>query len=220
MRIPHLLRLPLVMAALAATSACSDEPPALSGEELQLANGKAVFTTCAGCHGNEGQGRDYMFAPNLTGLEPAYVSRQLHNFCEGRRGKIEDMHGFQMVGRATAIGGEADVDAVVAYVASLPDRTPVLLSSRTVPAGLEAQVQTCAMCHGEDGNGNAEMGGPALTTLDQAYIARQLRKFREGLRGFAEDDAQGQLMAAAAKAIAADDDASALAAYYGYPPQP
>ena len=216
MRGCHLFRLPLALALLAGASACGNEaPPAKTGAELQLEIGKAVFTTCAGCHGNAAQGRDYMYAPNLTGLEPAYVTRQLHNFRDGRRGKLEDPHGFQMVGRATAIGDNSHIDAVVAYIDSLPNSAPVLLSSRSVPEGLEAQIQVCASCHGEDGAGNPEMGGPALTTLESSYIAKQLRKFRDGLRGFAEDDAQGQLMAASAKAIPSDADIDSIADYFG-----
>ena len=207
------------LAALAASllvGACGSNAPSMTDQQVTLSKGEAVFTTCAGCHGNAAQGRDYMYAPNLTGLAPDYFTRQLHNFRDGRRGKLEDPHGFQMVGRAAAIGGEANLDAVVAYVGSLPDKTPVDLATRAVPAGIAGQVQACAACHGADGGGNSEMGGPALTTLDKAYIARQLRKFRDGLRGYAEDDAQGQVMAASAQAIPSEADIDPIASYYGY----
>ena len=212
----RLLSAPLALSLLATLSACGNKSHAqMTDAELKLEIGEAIFTTCAGCHGNAAQGRDYMYAPTLTGLEPGYVTRQLRNFREGRRGKLEDPHGFQMVGRATAIGDDSDVDAVVAFIDHLPNSTPVLLSSRSIPDGLEAQTQVCASCHGVDGGGNPDMGGPSLTTLDAPYIAKQLRKFRDGLRGYAEDDPQGQLMAASAQAIIDDADIDSLATYYG-----
>lgn len=63
--------------------------------------GRAFFTTCAGCHGNGAQGRDEMFAPNLTGQHSEYLIKQLRSFRSGMRGKVDDPHGFQMRGRAS-----------------------------------------------------------------------------------------------------------------------
>ena len=188
----------------------------MSPEQLELHTGKAVFTTCAGCHGNDAGGRDYMYAPNLTGLDADYLKRQLLNFRQGKRGKMEDLHGFQMVGRATAIGDESQIDALIRYIGSLPRKEPVDLTARTVPAGLESQIQFCATCHGDDGMGMAEMEAPALTGLDQAYIAKQLRKFRDGLRGYDESDGPGQSMAASAKTIGSEEEIDQIAKYYGH----
>lgn len=177
--------------------------------------GKAVFTTCVGCHGNDGQGRAMMFAPNLTGLDSVYITRQLENFRQGRRGKVEDAHGFPMVGRATAIGDADNLTAVVRYIGTLPDAPAAKVAQRTAPADLAGQLATCATCHGQNGEGNVQMGGPAINTLDSDYIALQLTNFRSGVRGYDENDAQGQLMAAAATAIRSDDDVVRIAEHYG-----
>lgn len=177
--------------------------------------GKAVFTTCVGCHGNGGQGRAMMFAPNLTGLDADYIKRQLLNFREGRRGKLDDRHGFQMVGRATAIGDQTNVDAVVRYIATLPDALAAPVASRQVPVRISKQIATCAACHGETGQGNPDMGGPAINTLDSRYIAQQLVNFRTGMRGYAKGDANGQTMAMAAKAIPNAADIELVAKYFG-----
>ncbi|WP_157217961.1 nuclear transport factor 2 family protein [Flavisphingomonas formosensis] len=177
--------------------------------------GKAIFTTCLGCHGNDGQGRDYMYAPNLTGQNGDYLIRQLTNFREGKRGKIDDGHGFPMVGRATAIPGADGVKAVVTYISTLPKPAAAPVASRAVPAAIAGIVPTCATCHGAAGEGNAEMQAPALNRLDHHYIAQQLINFRTGKRGYHADDDPGALMAASAKDIPDAETITALANYYG-----
>jgi len=177
--------------------------------------GKAIFTTCAGCHGNAGQGRDYMYAPNLTGQDSDYLVQQILNFREGKRGKLDDAHGFPMVGRATAISGEDGIKAVVSYIAALPKAPATPFADRPVPVAIADIVQTCAACHGPTGGGNAEMQAPALDRLDRHYIAQQLANFRSGKRGYHPDDVQGALMAATAKDIHGEKAIAALAQYYG-----
>lgn len=177
--------------------------------------GKAIFTTCLGCHGNDGQGRDHMYAPNLSGQNGDYLIRQLTNFREGRRGKIDDAHGFPMVGRATAIPGADGVKAVVAYISGLPKLAAAPVASRPVPAPIAGIIETCATCHGAAGEGNADMQAPALNRLDRHYIAQQLINFRTGKRGYHADDGPGALMAASAKDIAGPEMIGDLASHYG-----
>jgi len=199
-------------AAIGGTAISSAAPRPIASVDKSV--GKGVFTTCVGCHGNDGQGRAMMYAPNLTGLDSDYLTRQLLNFREGRRGKVEDGHGFPMVGRATAIGDAANLSAVVQYIGTLPDAPPANVGARKVPADLVDQLATCATCHGEAGQGNAQMGGPSINTLDKRYIAQQLANFRTGMRGYDANDEQGQLMAASALAIS-DQDVERIAEYYG-----
>ena len=177
--------------------------------------GKAIFTTCAGCHGNDGQGRDYMYAPNLTGQDADYLVRQLNNFRDGKRGKVDDAHGFPMVGRATAIPGRDGVKAVVSYIAGLPKLAAAPVASRATPAAIADIIQTCSTCHGAVGEGNADMQAPALNRLDRGYIAQQLVNFRSGKRGYHADDIQGALMATSAREIPGTDAITALANHYG-----
>ncbi|WP_136162115.1 nuclear transport factor 2 family protein [Sphingomonas flavalba] len=177
--------------------------------------GKAAFTTCLGCHGNDGQGRAYMHAPDLTGLDAEYLARQLTNYRTGKRGKLDDAHGFQMVGRATAIPGPDGVKAVVSYITALPKPQAAPVANRPVPAAIRAIVPTCAACHGAAGEGNAALQAPALDRLDADYIARQLVNFRTGKRGYHADDVAGATMAASAQTIPDRKAIDALAAYYG-----
>ena len=41
----------------------------------------------------------------------------------------------------------------------------------------------CAACHGADARGDAQAGAPDLLYQDPAYLALQMRKYRDGLRG-------------------------------------
>jgi len=48
------------------------------------------------------------------------------------------------------------------------------------PAAGAALAVECAMCHGQDGKGNADI--PALTGLADAYLIEQLKAFKSGER--------------------------------------
>lgn len=198
----------------------SSSPPAASSPPtaqpiVDRSAGKAIFTTCAGCHGNGGQGLGYMYAPNLTGQDSDYLVRQLVNFREGKRGKIDDAHGYPMTGRATAIPGADGVKAVVSYIAGLPKLAAAPVASRPLPAAIADIVQTCATCHGAAGEGNADMQAPALNRLDRHYISQQLVNFRTGKRGYHGDDSLGALMAASARDIPGPEAITAIANHYG-----
>jgi cytochrome c oxidase subunit 2 len=54
---------------------------------------------------------------------------------------------------------------------------------------------TCAVCHGEQGEGNQEMNGPRLDNKQDWYLIRQLKYFKYGARGVHEDDTYGKQMA-------------------------
>ena len=50
------------------------------------------------------------------------------------------------------------------------------------PGSLEYSKQLydgCVQCHGENGEGNIEVGAPAIAGLTRWYVKRQLRNFRK-----------------------------------------
>jgi len=103
----------------------------------------------------------------------------------------------------TACGGESGSDA-----AALANDT---LLNPNHPAASQYQAQ-CSSCHGANGLGSADLKAPALTSLDNSYTQRQLRHFRDGVRGAHTDDSAGMTMAAASAGLA-DADVAALADY-------
>jgi len=81
-----------------------------------------------------------------------------------------------------------------------------------------AKYQSCAVCHGEGGQGNIELGAPALAGQGVQYLERQLQYFKLGVRGADPHDTQGLQMQAMAGTLA-DEDIHAVAAYLSGLPQ-
>ncbi|HEY5624256.1 MAG TPA: c-type cytochrome, partial [Gammaproteobacteria bacterium] len=80
-------------------------------------------------------------------------------------------------------------------------------------AGRDTFQVTCALCHGDNGRGNPALGGNNLTDLPYWYIARQLKYFRDGIRGAGSSDAFGMQMAAMAKLLRDDQQIADVIAY-------
>ena len=95
---------------------------------------------------------------------------------------------------ARALSGEAEIEAVSAYVESLPKAKPAPTLTGGDAATGAALFGTCIACHGPDGAGSVGMGGPALTGANDWYLLTQLRNFKSGVRGAQPGDLKGQLM--------------------------
>ena len=71
----------------------------------------------------------------------------------------------------------------------------------------------CAACHEANGHGNQQRNAPALAGLGSWYVEAQLRKFRDGQRGYHADDVAALQMRPMARALRTDDDVRAVATY-------
>jgi cytochrome c oxidase subunit 2 len=71
----------------------------------------------------------------------------------------------------------------------------------------------CASCHGFRGEGNALVNAPALAGQESWYLERQIRNFRDKIRGGDAKDANGHRMAQMAMGLSDDDDIADLVAY-------
>ena len=135
--------------------------------------GRQLFgDNCAACHGRDGKGgANY---PDLTdddwlwGGGPELIEQTM-------RVGINTAHPDTRIGQMPAFGRDEMLDReqvrnVAAYVYSLtnPDySTPENLDR--INAGREVFVTTCAACHGENGQGNREVGAPNLTDAYWVY---------------------------------------------------
>src|SRR5690606_14365125 len=82
--------------------------------------GRALYTTCAGCHGRDGQGNWGTNAPRLAGMSDWCRGRQLENCRQGVRGAhADDLYGMQMAMMAASLRDEAAIQDLVAYINSL-----------------------------------------------------------------------------------------------------
>jgi cytochrome c oxidase subunit 2 len=141
-----------------------------------------------------------MHAPNLAGLDSAYLVRQLRNFRGGLRGNVEDSNGYMMIGRASALPGDRGVRDVVAYISNLPQFDAPSTITGDVQNG-QRLYQSCATCHGSRGEGNERLGAPRIAQLADQYLVTQLENFYAGVRGGVSGDLHGQQMRAATQIL-------------------
>ena len=135
--------------------------------------GRQLFgDNCAACHGRDGRGRANY--PDLTdddwlwGGGPELIEQTM-------RVGINTAHPDTRIGQMPAFGRDQMLDReqvrnAAAYVYSLtnPDySTPENLDR--IDAGHEVFVSTCAACHGDNGQGNVDVGAPNLTDARWIY---------------------------------------------------
>ena len=135
-----------------------------------------------------------MNAPRLSGQPAWYLERQLRLFRTGARGTHpKDSFGKVMAPMAATLPDEAALANVAAYLAALPDTTV----AHTVKGDLDKgrrHYATCAACHGADGRGIAATQAPRLQGMSDWYLRRQLKNFRDGVRGDHPQDLRGAQM--------------------------
>lgn len=164
--------------------------------------GEEINDTCAGCHGEYGQGSLDGEYPRLAGMTPEYITRQIEHF------KSRDRLNLPMLPYATdrELPGN-DVRIIAAYLASielpsylpavdetdpgfnaferLQDSKKVLNIARypgNIDSGGRLYARECGGCHGASGQGDARRVVPPLTGQHSAYLKRQVDKFRDGER--------------------------------------
>jgi cytochrome c oxidase subunit 2 len=82
--------------------------------------GASLYTTCAYCHGNSGQGSWSTNAPRLSNMSDWYLARQLHQFKLGHRGRHQqDFQGAQMAAMSGIVADGKPTDDLLAYIDTL-----------------------------------------------------------------------------------------------------
>jgi cytochrome c553 len=85
-----------------------------------ISHGKALFQTCAACHGASAEGNKSLGAPPLAGQYSWYLLRQLQAYRSGQRGNAEqDSKGALMKQIASSLNSEQDLNDIVAYINTL-----------------------------------------------------------------------------------------------------
>lgn len=71
----------------------------------------------------------------------------------------------------------------------------------------------CAACHGPQGEGNLALNAPKLSGLEDWYMKRQLKYFKQGARGTHDKDVFGKMMAPMAATLVDDVAIENVVAY-------
>ena len=182
-------------------TACMSTPAAGSPDE-----GLALFEDyCMPCHGANGAGQENIAAPSIANLPAWYVAAEVHKFREGARGThFDDIEGMRMRPMALTLETDAQVAAVAGYVASLPAQRPAPTISGDAEKG-KASYAVCSACHQADGSGSEVLNAPPLTKQPDWYLAKQVHKFKDGVRGANPLDKSGATMAPMARTLANDE---------------
>jgi len=81
------------------------------------------------------------------------------------------------------------------------------------PAKGKAAYETCAVCHGANGEGTPELNVPKIGGQEEWYVARQLQNFKTGLRAPTTSDVYGTQMRALSMTLANDQEIADVSAY-------
>lgn len=93
------------------------ERPAPATVKGDAGRGKALYASCAACHGGAGQGFWATNAPRLARMSDWYLAQQLRNFQQGiRGGHAQDFSGSQMASMARSLRDDRAIDDLVSYV--------------------------------------------------------------------------------------------------------
>lgn len=170
---------PFVFAALLSVSAALAAPGALAAGDASA--GKSKASTCAGCHGADGNSANPIW-PKLAGQHAGYTVKQLQDFKSGAR------ENATMKPMATALS-EQDMQDLAAYYTAQQiqygEADPALVDQgeKLYRGGNKASgVSACMACHGPAGKGNPAANFPALAGQHAEYTAIQLKAFRSGAR--------------------------------------
>lgn len=191
------------MALAAALFALAALAPGAARAGGDVVRGHQLFQLCTQCHGAQGEGNHLALAPQIGGLPEWYVLRQLKGFRAGYRGQhIDDIAGMRMRPMSLTLASDADVEAVAAYVATLPPSPPKHELEGGDAAAGQVLYAPCTACHGPDASGMEALGAPPLRHASDWYLLTQLQHFKTGVRGTKPGDVQGALMRPMAMTLA------------------
>ncbi len=196
---------------------------------VEVPSMRPATAACSSCHGVDGAGRNGGAFPNLTLQSPEYIAETLKAFATGERQSgimwtvaaslsADDITNFAETfggaGAKPSRGPAASVGTDPALLARGEDIAlhgiPRSDGAETTPAGEPAPVAVaaCQGCHGQFDEREPAM--PHIAGQNAAYIADQLRLFREGGRG---NSLPYNPMTVVSHKLE-DPDIKALAAYY------
>ena len=176
---------------------------------IDLDLGEEINETCAGCHGEFGQGSIDGEYPRLAGMTAGYIARQLRLFKQRKRVNIP-----MLPYTNDRELPEEDLVSVAAYLSTieLPTKLPPIneaefdalkrlqaskkvVNIATYPGDADAggrfYRKECASCHGRDGYGDDNKDIPRLAGQYSRYLLKQVENIRMGERFHDDADDAG-----------------------------
>lgn len=183
-------------------------------EEHDEENGMDINETCAGCHGEYGQGGKEGEYPRLAGMSAEFLARQLHLFRERKRpnmAMIEYVDDRQMPDDAirdisyylqgiklkTRLPPADESDPNFDAYARLLESKHLMQIPRAegdIDKGEKIYRKECASCHGRQGEGSLKKAVPLLAGQYTSYLWRQVEKLRKKIRIHDPEDPEEELL--------------------------
>ncbi len=169
-------------------------------DDFDIEYAEEINETCAGCHGEYGEGSSDGEYPRLAGLDAEYIARQLQYF------KTRERLNIPMIPYATERElPEEDIDLISIYLSQikLASKLPPLEEEKfdaferlqqsklviniarypgNIESGHKLYEKECAGCHGRTGEGDASKQYPPLSGQYSQYLTRQIDNFRSSER--------------------------------------
>ncbi len=169
-------------------------------EDFDIEYAEEINETCAGCHGEYGEGSADGEYPRLAGLDAEYLARQLQYF------KTRERLNIPMIPYATERElPEEDIKLISTYLSQLKlasklppleeesfdaferlQQSQLVVNIARYPGnirtGQRLYRQECGGCHGRTGEGDRLKQGPPLNGQYSQYLIRQIDNFRSGER--------------------------------------
>jgi cytochrome c553 len=159
------------------------------------------WAPCAACHGARAEGNPALDGPALAGQYAWYTARELRQFSDGLRGSHPgDPTGRQMQPFAAGLD-PTQRQSIAEYLAELEPASKKGSMDGDLMNGSRYYQARCGSCHGGRAEGNEAFQAPSLQGLSPEYLERQMRYFREGIRGSDDDDRYGRQMGMMAGSI-------------------
>lgn len=187
--------------------------PDFSTMEVDLLNGEDINETCAGCHGEFGQGGKEGEYPRLAGQPRDFLIKQLLLFRDRTRpnlAMVEFVDHRQMPDQDIL-----DISVFLRQI-ELPTKLPPIDENapdfnayqRLVDAKRVVQIprvdgdidngerlyKECRSCHGRDGYGDHDKAVPMLAGQYTEYLWRQVGKYLDGIRIHDEESPDDELL--------------------------
>ena len=183
--------------------------PAFAVADGDPSDGQAKASTCAACHGQDGNSINPEW-PNLAGQHEKYIVKALRSYKDGTRDVV-------LMASQVASLSEQDMADVAAYFSSqtlarqTADPALVKQGERIYRGGdMDRGISACIACHGPSGRGNRAAGYPALAGQHATYTANQLLAYRANKR---QTDADVDQVMRNVSALLSEAEIKAVASY-------
>lgn len=178
----------------------------IAAQDLEA--GKEIYSPCAGCHGDLGQGGKKGEYPRIAGQRASYIEQQLRNFRERIRINIpmipytdkrelsdEDIENvaayLASIKLSTKIPDFKDTDDALTRLLAMEKVMIIPRAEGDVEKGKLLYHEHCQNCHAKDGMGRSDF--PMLVGQYTNYLMRQMKMYLAKERPHDEDKPGGIL---------------------------